>query len=68
MPRIHDKPASQSQAASDNDSVEAQQSCSSHHDHQHDENHDECQQQCHDCPNVKAESLMDVTLREVFGL
>ncbi len=68
MPRIHDKPAYLSQTVSDGDAVEADRTCSSHQDHQHDEQHDECQQQCHDCPNLKAESLMDVTLREVFGL
>ncbi|MAX24453.1 MAG: hypothetical protein CMJ19_08105 [Phycisphaeraceae bacterium] len=68
MPRIHDKPAYQSQAVSDGDPAEAARTCSSHQAHEHDEHHDECQQQCHDCPNLKAESLMDVTLREVFGL
>jgi hypothetical protein len=71
MPRIHDKPAYLSQSVADGDSVKADRTCSSHQEHEHE--HDDCEHQCDDCPNLKpdqlnGESLMDVTMREIFGL
>lgn len=37
-----------------------------HHEHEH--RTDECEKSCLSCPNLQAEDLMDLTLREVFGI
>lgn len=37
-----------------------------HHDHPH--HTDECESSCLQCPNLHAEDLMDLTMREVFGI
>ncbi|GEM_PF-5936691 len=40
------------------------------HEHDHDYQHrtDECSSSCLECPNLQAEDLMDLTMREVFGI
>jgi hypothetical protein len=71
-------PGTPNQDASDPHAAEALNvlsNCHSHGEHGHDHTDDDCSHRCVDCPNLAQEQLklasgdlMELTLKEVFGL